>query len=178
MSDEVTWIECDGGPHILIDNRYLRIWKGKTDEEFERSCTYYEEAGLIDGHIGELRIAEGKCLIINEEFTASTWISDNDTSGFFAGVNYVSEKYGNEEIKFSTLLKEFHKIPDERFVDMDLSYQVTDSELYLFAACDFGDDWLYDYCKINLQQGNYRIRMVKEYIFEGSSFILYKFSKF
>lgn len=23
------WIECDGGPHILIENRYLKIWKGE-----------------------------------------------------------------------------------------------------------------------------------------------------
>ncbi|MDE7416003.1 MAG: immunity 21 family protein [Lachnospiraceae bacterium] len=150
MINEISWIECDGGPHILIESRYLKIWKGETDEEFEKSKQYYEEAGLIEDYIGELKIGSGKCLIIREEVTASTWISDNNLSGFLAGVNYVSEEYADKGIK--------------------------SNDLYLFAACDFGNDWLYNYCKLNLLPGNYHIKMKEEFIFDGSSFMLFKFS--
>ena len=55
-----------------------------------------------------------------------------------------------------------------------LIYQVTDEELYLFAACDFGSDWLYHYCKLNLLPGKYSIKMIEEYIFHDSSFRLFK----
>ncbi|MDE5823911.1 MAG: immunity 21 family protein [Lachnospiraceae bacterium] len=176
MINEISWIECDGGPHILIESRYLKIWKGETDEEFEKSKQYYEEAGLIEDYIGELKIGSGKCLIIREEVTVSTWISDNNLSGFLVGVNYVSEEYADEGIKSNALLNELNKIPEEQFVDTNLTFQVRDKDLYLFAACDFGNDWLYNYCKLNLLPGNYRIKMKEEFIFDGSSFMLFKFS--
>ncbi len=25
MQQEITWIECDGGPHILIERKYLKL---------------------------------------------------------------------------------------------------------------------------------------------------------
>lgn len=53
---------------------------------------------------------------------------------------------------------------------------MTDEELYLLAACDFGTDWLYNFCKINLLPGNYSIKMIEEYIVNDSSFRLFKFN--
>ena len=176
MNNEIDWIECDGGPHILIESKYLKIWKGETDDEYQKAMEYYEEAGLIDNYIGELTIGSGKCLVISDDITSSTWISDNNTSGFLVVVNYISDYYIDEEIKFDTLLNELSKITDNQFADTNLIYQVTDEELYLFAACDFGNEWLYNYCKLNLLPGDYSIKMIEEYIFGDSSFRLFKFS--
>lgn len=176
MNNEINWIECDGGPHIIIERKYLKIWKGETEEEYNKAIEYYEETGSIDDYIGELKIGLGKCLVISEDVPSSAWISDNNTSGFLVVVNYVSEYYINEKIRFDTLLNEFSKIADDQFIDTNLTYQVTDEELYLFAACDFGSGWLYHYSKFNLLPGNYRIKMIEEYLFEDSSFRLFKFS--
>lgn len=176
MNKKISWVECDGGPHILIESKYLKIWKAETEEELEKSYEYYEEAGLIDDYIGELKIGLGKCIIISEDIPSSTWLSDNDKNSFIVVMNYVSDYFQNEEMEFDTLLKEFSKIPDDQFIDTNLIYQVTDKELYLFAACDFGSDWLYNYCKLNLLPGNYSIKMIEEYIFHDSSFRLFKFN--
>lgn len=176
MNNVITWIECDGGPHILIESKYLNIWKAETEEELKKSYKYYEEAGLIDDYIGELKIGLGKCIVISEDIPSSTWISDNNKGGFIVVINYVSDHYLNEEIKCNTLLNEFNKISDDQFIDTNLIYQVTDEELYLFAACDFGNDWLYNFCKLNLLPGNYSIKMIEEYIFNDSSFRIFKFN--
>ncbi|MDE7477014.1 MAG: immunity 21 family protein [Lachnospiraceae bacterium] len=177
MNKEITWVECDGGPHILIESKYLKIWKGETDAEFEQSKEYYELTRYIDDYIGELQIKSGKCIVLSEDIPSSTWLSDNNTSGFIVVINYVSDYYLDEEMKFDTLYNEFSKIPDEQFIDTNFIYQVMDEELYLLAACDFGSDWLYNYCKFNLLPGNYSIKMIEEYIFEDSSFRLFKFRK-
>lgn len=176
MNNEINWIECDGGPHILIESKYLKIWKGETEDEYQKAKGYYEEAGHIDDYIGELNIGPGKCIVISDDITSSTWLSDNNTSGFLVVVNYISDYYINEEIKFDTLFNEFSKITDNQFVDTNLIYHVTDEELYLIAACDFGNEWLYNYCKLNLLAGDYSIKMIEEYIFDESSFRLFKFS--
>ncbi|MDE7275134.1 MAG: immunity 21 family protein [Lachnospiraceae bacterium] len=177
MYNELTWIECDGGPYILIESRYLGIWKGESDEAFEKAKKYYEEIGLMEDYIGKLKIGSGKCLIVSEDAAACAWISDNNTSGFLIGVNYVSEDYADGGIKADALLSQLNKIPEEQFLDINLTYQVADQELYLFAACDFGNDWIYNYDKFNLLPGDYCIKMMEEYIYDGSSLLLFRFSK-
>jgi hypothetical protein len=165
LNKKLTWIECDGGPHILIESKYLKIWKAETEEGFKKSYEHYEEAGLIDDYIGVLKTEFGKCIIISEDICSSTWLSDNHSNGFIVVINYVSDSYQNEELESEILLKEFSKISEDQFIDTHLIYQVTDEELYLFAACDFGSDWLYHYCKLNLLPGKYSIKMIEEYIF-------------
>lgn len=174
MNKKLTWIECDGGPHILIESKYLKIWKAETEEGFKKSYEYYEQAGLIDDYIGVLKTEFGKCIIISEDICSSTWLSDNHSNGFIVVINYVSDSYQNEELESEILLREFSKISEDQFIDTHLIYQVADEELYLFAACDFGSDWLYHYCKLNLLPGKYSIKMIEEYIFHDSSFRLFK----
>lgn len=36
MQQEITWIECDGGPHILIERKYLKLWKVAKQADFGR----------------------------------------------------------------------------------------------------------------------------------------------
>lgn len=177
MNNKINWVECDGGPHILIEKKFLSVWKGETEEEYQKAEEYYEEAGLIDDYIGLLNIGSGKCIVISDDVTSSTWLSDNNTNGYIVVVNYISDCYIDEEIEFDTLFNEISKIADEQFVDTNLIYHVTDEELYLIAACDFGKEWLYNYCKLNLLAGNYCIKMIEEYIVDESSFRLFKFSR-
>lgn len=175
MNNEITWIECNGGPHLLLESKYLKIWKGETEDELEKAKEYYEEAGLINDYIGELNIGLGKGIVISEDITSSTWISKDNTGGFLVVINYVNENFFNEGLKQDMLYNEFSKIADDQFVDTNLKYQVTDEELYLFAACDFGKEWLYNYCKLKLLPGDYCIKMIEEYIFDDSSFRVFKF---
>ncbi len=176
MNNEITWIECDGGPHLLLESKYLKIWKGENKDEYKKASEYYEETCLIDEYIGELSIGSGKCIVISDDITSSTWISHGNTGGFLVVINYVGEKYLNEGLKFDTLYNEISKIEDDQFIDTNLKYQVTDEELYLFAACDYGKEWIYNHCKFNLLPGNYSIKMIEEYIFDDSNFRVFKFN--
>ena len=67
MRNEINWIMCDGGPHILMESKFLKIWKGDSDEAYQESVRYYEQACMVDGYIGELNIGSGKCIIIGDD---------------------------------------------------------------------------------------------------------------
>ena len=170
MKNEINWIESDGGPHILIERKFLKIWKGESDRAFQESMRYYEQAGLIDDYIGELKIGLGKCIIISEDVPASTWITKRDTNGTIVVANYIGEG-----ITYDILSTEINNIPDCKYKDTGLVYDVLDRELYLFPACDLCVDWTYKYCKMNLLPGRYKIRLIEEYIFHDSSFRLFNF---
>lgn len=173
MENAITWITCDGGPHILMEGKSLKIWKGESEEAYQESMRYYEQACMIDSYIGELNIDSGKCIIIGDDVSSSTWIANGDANGAIVVCNYM-----DEEITYDVLATEIRKIPSCRYHDTGLSYDVTDAELYLFSACDFGADWLYHYLKFNLIPGKYKIRMIEEYIFHNCSFRLFGFLSF
>lgn len=42
MQQEITWIECDGGPHILIECKYLKLWKTAKQEDYEETAQIKE----------------------------------------------------------------------------------------------------------------------------------------
>lgn len=170
MKNEIIWIESDGGPHILIERKFLHIWKGENDSAFQESMRYYEQAGLIDDYIGELKIGSGKCIIISEDVPASTWITKKDTSGTIVVANYIGKA-----ITYDILSTEINNIPDYKYEETGLIYDVSDNELYLFPACDLCVDWVYKFCKVNLLPGKYKIRLIEEYFFQDSCFRLFNF---
>ncbi len=47
MQQEITWIECDGGPHILIERKYLKLWKTAKQEDYEETAQIKEY--ILDG---------------------------------------------------------------------------------------------------------------------------------
>lgn len=175
MEKEITWVECDGGPHILIENKYLTLWKGETEEEFRKAAEYYEKTATIDDYIGELQIGPGKCLVISEDIPSSTWISGNNTGGFIVVINDVSDGFGIDQMHSGTLFHEFSGIAEDQFIDTNIIYQVTDGDLYLLAACDFGSGWLYNHCCLKLLPGDYQIKMIEKYLFGGACFRLFRF---
>ena len=171
MNKKINWIEGEGGPHIIIESKFLKIWKGESDEEFERSLCFYKKACSINDYISVLNIGSGKCIIINEDILISTWITDN-TGGILVVGNYIGD-----EMEYDTLSKEINDIPQYEYSDTELVYQVCDQELYLFPACDFDKGWHYNYCKFNLLPGNYIVKMIEEYAVNDSNFRLFKFTK-
>ena len=168
----INWIQGDGGPHILIESRYLNIWKGESDEEFEKSSRFYEEACLIDEYIGELEIGTGKCIIINDDVPVSTWIANGNVGGTLVVGNYIGDGMNHDILE-----REINGILSHEYTDTGLTYQVVSMELYLFPACDFDREWHYDYFKFHLQPGKYRIGIIEEYLVHDSSFRLFQFAK-
>lgn len=54
---EIKWISGDGGPHILMERRYLDLWTDQREVLYEKACQ-------IDDHIGNLQLPDISLIVI------------------------------------------------------------------------------------------------------------------
>ena len=148
---EIKWVSGDGGPHILMERKYLDFWA-------DQKGTLYKKVGQIDDYIGNLRLLDISLIVISEE----------GKGGIVIGLNYMDEEI---------LIENVRKISNDDYSETGVEYKVFDDELYLFPACDVKVGGYYDYNKIHLLPGIYKVKIIEEYILHNASFILYKFIK-
>lgn len=152
---EIKWVSGDGGPHILMERKYLDFWA-------DQKGTLYEKVGQIDDYIGNLRLLDISLIVISEE----------GKGGIVIGINYMDEEF-DEEI----LIENVRKISNDEYSETGVEYKVFDDELYLFPACEVEVGGYYNYNKVHLIPGIYKVKIIENYIFYNASFILYKFIK-
>ena len=152
---EIKWVSGDGGPHILMERKYLDLWA-------EQKETLYEKACQIDDYIGNLQLLDISLIVISEE----------GKGGIVIGLNYMDEEF-DEEI----LIENVRKISNDDYSETGVEYKVFDDELYLFPACDVKVGGYYNYNKVHLIPGIYKVKIIEKYILYNASFILYKFIK-
>ena len=163
---EVKWVSGDGGPHILMERKYLNFWTAQKE-------TLYEIACQIDDYIGNLQLPGISLIVISEEMTHTAWIAgEGGREGVVIGLNYMDEEF-DEEI----LIENVRKIPNDEYNETEVEYKIFDDELYLFPACDVEVGGYYNYDKVHLIPGIYKVKIIEEYILYNASFILYKFIK-
>lgn len=163
---EIKWISGDGGPHILMERRYLDLWTDQREILYEKACQ-------IDDHIGNLQLPDINLIVISEEMTHTAWIADEEgRGGVVIGLNYMEEGF-DEEI----LIENVRKISDDEYSETGVVYKVFDDVSYLFPACDVEVGGCYDHNKVHLIPGKYKVKIMEEYILYNASFILYKFIK-
>lgn len=163
---EIKWVFGDGGPHILMERKYLNLWIVQKEALYEKACQ-------IDDYIGNLQLPDISFIVISEEMTHTVWIADEEErGGIIVGLNYMDEEF-DEEI----LIKNIRKISNDEYSETGVEYKVFDDELYLFPACDIEVGGYYNYNKVNLNPGIYKVKIIEEYILYNASFILYKFIK-
>ncbi len=163
---EIKWVSGDGGPHILMKRKYLDFWA-------DQKGILYEKVGQIDDYIGNLRLLDISLIVISEEMTHTAWITDEEgKGGIVIGLNYMDEEF-DEEI----LIENVRKISNDEYSETGVEYKVFDDELYLFPACEVEVGGYYNYNKVHLIPGIYKVKIIENYIFYNASFILYKFIK-
>ena len=159
---EIKWVSGDGGPHILIERKYLDLWA-------EQKETLYEKACQIDDYIGNLQLLDISLIVISEEMTHTAWITGEEWGGgIIIGLNYMDEEI---------LIENVRKISNDEYSETGVEYKVFDDELYLFPACEVEVGGYYNYNKVHLIPGIYKVKIIENYIFYNASFILYKFIK-
>lgn len=152
---EIKWVSGDGGPHILMERKYLDFWA-------DQKGTLYKKVGQIDDYIGNLRLLDISLIVISEE----------GKGGIVIGLNYMDEEF-DEEI----LIENVRKISNDEYSETGVEYKVFDDELYLFPACEVEVGGYYNYNKVHLIPGIYKVKIIENYILYNASFILYKFIK-
>ena len=148
---EIKWVSGDGGPHILMERKYLDFWA-------DQKGTLYKKVGQIDDYIGNLRLLDISLIVISEE----------GKGGIVIGLNYMDEEI---------LIENVRKISNDDYSETGVEYKVFDDELYLFPACDVKIGAYYNYNKVHLLPRIYKVKIIEEYILHNASFILYKFIK-
>ncbi len=160
----LNWIECDGGPHIILEKHLVGKWEAT-------NCTsHYDKACEIEDYIGLLPVADGYGIVISEDISKSTWIEAQDKKGgFLVVLNFIKE--GIDE---NTIIENIRGIDENLFKPSELQISIKDKNLYLFAACDYGPDWIYGYSEISLKPGNYTINTLERCLFEDCSFRVHR----
>lgn len=167
---ERVWVWGTGGPHLLMEKRYIDLWEA--DADTDEQALYYK-TGEVDGkYIIKMTLGDGCCIVISEE-GPSTWISNENGNGGILVVSIYEEKEFNEE----EFIEKVRRIPNDEYVETGIEYKVYDDELYLFPACDLKPGYSESYNKVYLIPGTYKVKIIENYELTNGRFIIFKFVK-
>ncbi len=174
------WISADGGPLIVLEQKYLENWEGSDEPSNGRIveanfrwgldiATDYDRACDIEDYLGLINVGKGEAIVLGGDELATTWFPlSEDQAGFLIRWNY-----GNSEFDVINAAK---SLINEAGKDENIEFTVKDSNLILFAAAEPGNYQIYPRLKFNLSSGNYKI-FTNEYKDEQTSVICHSFRK-
>ena len=175
-----TWVSGDGGPLILMEQKYLANWEGSDAPSNGRvveansrwgleAATDYDLACDVEDYLGLIDFSEGKALVLGGDELATTWLPLSENQ---EGI-LIRWNYGNSESE----VVEFAKFSsDEMEKDENIEFSVNNSKLVLFAAAQSGEDEVYPRLNFNLSNGNYKISTIESEN-ERTSVICHHFRK-
>jgi hypothetical protein len=182
MKDEFKfqWVNCDGGPLILIEEKYLSNWEGSEEPSNGRvveansrwgleMATDYDRACDVEDYLGLINVGEGKAVVLGGDEMPTTWLALTENQEGFL----IRWFYGESEFDVVGAAK---SLSDELGKDEDFEFVVGNSDLILFAAAESADDKVYHRLKFNLANGNYKISTI-EYENEQTSIVCHRFRK-
>ncbi len=184
--NNLRWVECDAGPHILLEKRLIASWEGVNKprngrivnakfryREESDPATDYDRACDIEDYIGLILVGDGNGLVIADDVPRSTWIPAYDQKGgYLVILNYLEE--GTSD---TTIINTIREAEEECFEPTDLKFTVQDNTLYLFAACDNEPNWVYGFSEIKIEPGTYTIDTIERHNFGNCSFRVHRFRK-
>jgi hypothetical protein len=174
------WISSDGGPLIVVEQKYLGFWEGcdapsnnrVPEAKFRRGlevATDYDRACDIEDYIGLIDVGGGKAIVLGGDETAATWLHFRESEEGIL-IRWFS---GNSE---TDVLRAADSLSDKSGKNENLEFTIEDSDLVLFAACESGNDNVFPRLKYSLPKGTYKIFTI-EYEDEQTSIICHRFRK-
>jgi hypothetical protein len=141
------WIYTNGGPLILISDKYLSFWKGTGSDLNNQPSGDYKRACEVSEWIGKLKVGDGECLIFGGDNYQASWKGMGVNSGIIV-------RWGSAENEDSVIAS-LEKIPDEVWIKEPFTYKV-DGGLRLFDSAEDGEK-ADEFLSIILTQGEYEI---------------------
>lgn len=174
-----SWVSCDGGPLLLIEEKYLKFWEGSeapsngriVEADFRWGldiATDYDKACDVEDWLALIEVGEGKALVLGGEPNPTTWLYLEEDEGMLVRWIYADSEY--DAIESAKL------VPNNFGKEEDFEFVVENTNLILFAACESWDDNIYPRLSIALQKGAYRI-YTKEYKDEQTWILCQHFRK-
>lgn len=174
------WVSCDGGPLLLVEEKYLTDWEGsnappngrvveanfrwglEVATDYDRACDVKDWLGLMD-------VGEGKAIVLGEDETATMWLPLLEKQeGMLVRWIYAD----SDEVIINTA----KSLSNELGTEEGFEFAVGDSDLVLFAACEAGSNKIYPRLKFSFLSGTYKI-FTSEYKDERTSMICHHFKK-
>lgn len=163
----VTWVSCDGGPHLLLlPAELVSEWEGASvpsggrvvntkfrwNGDPKAPATDYDRACDVNGALGLIPVGWGMGLVINDDVPMSTWVESPDGDGGNVVVTITRGEFGDDEV-----VQAVRAIPDTMFQGTGMTISAGNGGMFLFPAADASDHWVYGYLKVVLGEGVYRI---------------------
>jgi hypothetical protein len=160
-----TWVSGDGGPLILMEQKYLANWEGCDEPSNGRVieansrwglevATDYDLACDVEDYLGLINVGKGKALVFGGDELATTWFPLLENH---EGI-LIRWNYGNSE---SEVIDFAESLADEVEKNETIEFSVENSELALFVAAESGNDKVYPRLNFNLSSGTYKVSTIE-----------------
>lgn len=183
MGNLLSWVTCDGGPHLLIPEELGALWEGTNapsggrvvNAHFRWSAepgavaTDYDAACDINNLIGVIPVGAGAALVLGDEVPMSTWVP---SMLFVGGLIVVPMTWPNHRMPEQRLLTVVDAVERSAFTHAGLTLPPSSGQFILCAACDTGPDWAYATMRVTVPGILYRILSAEVQI-EGFSLRLH-----
>jgi hypothetical protein len=164
----LSWVTCDGGPHLLIAEEWAGLWEGscppsrgrvvnaqfRWNGESDAAATDYDAACDIADLVGVISVGEGVALVLGDEVPMSTWV---ESPLFAGGLLVVPMTWSEPGMPENRLLAAVNSVERSAFTHTGLTLPSSSGRFILCAASDAGPDWVYPVAHITVPGVAYQI---------------------
>ncbi len=184
------WLDCGGGPLILLSGEYVSAWAGYTRADAGGGAgggadggapsgdsgpsgqTDYERARAVQDDLGLLVVDGGQGLIVSTEPMAIAWWALAPAAGIL-----VCWMVGADE---AAVQQSLARREEQTWAPSRITFVVGKHPLYLFDAIMPGSaatDYLAEYLLVGLDEGRYAVDMGRAQPDSQTELLLYRFRR-
>ena len=168
MGSVLSWITCDGGPHLLIPEELGALWEGTNAPSGDRVvnarfrwraepdavATDYDAACDVNELVGVIPVGVGAALVLGDEVPMSTWMP---SALFVGGLIVVPMTWPHHGMHEQRLLAAVNSAERSTFTQTGLTLPSSSGHFILCAACDTGPDRLYATMRVSVPAIPYQV---------------------
>jgi len=163
---EITWVTCDGGPHLLLPAECVSLWQGSSGwgcaqlsgapshRELTVPETDYDIACAIDELVGVIKVGPNTALVLGDEVPMSTWIPSRLFTG---GVLVVPMTWAGPGTRGEALLAVINGLRRSDFVSTGLILPASSGSFVLCSAADAEPHWIAPKLSLTMPATTYQV---------------------
>lgn len=168
MANDLTWVTCDGGPHLLLPAELECMWCGinppsdgrEVQAHFRWSGDYaapasdYDAACDVNGLVGLIQMEAQSVLVLGDEVPMSTWLASQQFAG---GIIVVPMEWPNSHFDVDAITRAVAQVELDSYLPTGLSIDVPTGTCRLVAAANFGPNWTLGSLPIAIPPASYTV---------------------
>jgi hypothetical protein len=164
----LSWVTCDGGPHLLIAEELATLWEGsdppsrgrvvharfRSNSEPGAVATDYDAACDVDDLVGVIPVGQGAALVLGDEVPMSTWVPSTLFAGGLLVVPMTWPSHGMPEDR---LLATVNSVEHSDFTQTGLTLPSSSGRFILCSAADAEPNWMCPTARVTVPGVAYQI---------------------